>query len=102
MKAINVISFASTMYLVFFVSPWFIFATLFVILLDILQGVEEVAKCEKEYIWNMNNGPSTMQRVRFFKNKETNETDIYLWHGDKEGHYKCNDKKYDKELKEIK
>jgi len=83
------------------ISPWYILVIVLIFILDILQGVEEVAKCEKEYRWQMNDGPNSMNKVKFFRNKETGEINTCVWVGGTAGYYKSNGKKYDRTMKEI-
>ncbi len=100
-KPLYAVTFALSLTLSVIVNPWFFLLFLLTAFFDLVDGVGEVAKCEREYLWGMNDGPQTMQRIRMIKNKETGKTDIYVWQGGQDGFYSCNDKKYDRDLKEI-
>lgn len=69
---------------------------------DILMGVSERIKAEDDYVWKMNNGPSTMARLQFHKT-EDDMIEIRTWEGGTDGYYKGADgKRYNRYMQEIK
>jgi hypothetical protein len=64
-------------------------------------SISDVIKEEKDYIWKMNNGPSTLNRMRFIKRNGIIHT--YKWIGGANGFYVDEEKnKFDRYLNEIK
>lgn len=89
-------------YLIIFHSLWFIILLVLTLIFDMIDAGIEAMQCEQDYIWRMNDGPSTMGRVRFLKDNKTGTVRILSWKGGANGYYECGDKKYDRYLEEIK
>jgi hypothetical protein len=82
----------------------FILVSFIFVVTSIFYGGFNMTMSDKDYVWESNNGPRVMDRVRIFKNKETGDVKIYHWVGGQYGHYfdSKENKKYDYYLQEIK
>ena len=58
-------------------------------------------KAERDYIWRMNGGPSSMDRLKFVKGKD-GKTSMRTWVGGTNGYYEDSDGKYDKNMIKLK
>lgn len=63
------------------------------------QGFEQ-AREEDEYIWRMNGGPSSLNRIKLVKDGDKKR--FVTWVGGANGYYEGNGCKYDKYLRKIK
>lgn len=71
-----------------------------VVLFDMISlGVKQI-EAEEDYIWNMNHGPSSMERLKMIKGDD-GKVELYSWVGGVNGYYQGSDKKYDRNMKEI-
>jgi len=80
----------------------FLFLMVPIVIYDIFSLGMEAAKEESDYIWRMNDGPSSLSRVRMLNLSGSNKISILVWKGGADGYYECNDRKFDRYLQEIK
>lgn len=71
-----------------------------VILFDMIYSGAKQVKAEEDYIWNMNNGPSSMERLKMIKGDD-GKVELCSWVGGVNGYYQGSDKKYNRNMKEI-
>lgn len=72
-----------------------LFLSIFLLVLAIIAKQFNCHQDEAKYIWSMNQGPSALNKHRFFTNKETGESKTYSWVGGEDGYYiDANNKKY--------
>lgn len=71
--------------------------------MSIIVGGYNCVIDEHNYIWRMNEGPSSINRTKLLKHKETSKSEFVVWTGGENGYYKAsNGRKFDYYLQEIK
>lgn len=76
--------------------------SLSILIVDIIViGPLIMAKEEDDYIWRMNNDPSSMNRIRFIQDEE-GKMNILTWNGGSNGGYmNAKKKRFDRFLRRI-
>lgn len=71
-----------------------------VLLFDIITSLSKQIESENNYIWELNNGPSSFERIKMIKGND-GEVEFYSWVGGVDGYYQGSGKKYDRNMIEI-
>jgi len=76
--------------------------TIMIFFVHFVRGQIKMAKMEEDYIWRMNNGPSSLDRVKLLKDKKSNKVSFFTWEGGVNGYYTNeSQEKYNKNMNKI-